>query len=79
MLDEIPKIEIEKISIEANSILVCYTDGIVELENNNRQIIHVGWNKTEVEGESGNWRSNWALRISECCFGDVQIVILKVL
>ena len=35
MLDEIPKIEIEKINIEANSILVCYTDGIVELENNN--------------------------------------------
>ena len=35
MLDEIPKIEIEKITIEANSILVCYTDGIVELENNN--------------------------------------------
>lgn len=35
MLEEIPKIEIEKFSIEPNSVLVCYTDGIVELENNN--------------------------------------------
>ena len=35
MLEEIPKIEIEKFRVEPNSILVCYTDGIVELENNN--------------------------------------------
>ena len=35
MLEEIPKIEIEKFRVEPNSVLVCYTDGIVELENNN--------------------------------------------
>ena len=35
MLEEIPKMEIEKFKVEPNSVLVCYTDGIVELENNN--------------------------------------------
>ncbi len=35
MLEEIPKIEIEKIKLLKDTILVCYTDGLVELENNN--------------------------------------------
>ena len=33
MLDKIPSIKVEKINIDKNDILVCYTDGIVELEN----------------------------------------------
>jgi sigma-B regulation protein RsbU (phosphoserine phosphatase) len=35
MLEEIPKIEIEKIKLHKNTVLICYTDGLVELENNN--------------------------------------------
>jgi sigma-B regulation protein RsbU (phosphoserine phosphatase) len=35
MLEEIPKIEIEKIKLLKHTILVCYTDGLVELENHN--------------------------------------------
>jgi phosphoserine phosphatase RsbU/P len=35
MLEEIPKIEIEKIKLKKDAILICYTDGLVELENNN--------------------------------------------
>lgn len=34
MLDEIPKIEKEKITLSKNSTVVLYTDGVVELENN---------------------------------------------
>ena len=33
MLEEIPKIEISKIQLKEDAILVCYTDGLVELEN----------------------------------------------
>ena len=35
MLEEIPKIELEKIILSDNTILICYTDGLVELENSN--------------------------------------------
>jgi len=35
MLDEIPSIDLGTISIKENNILICYTDGLVELENNN--------------------------------------------
>ena len=35
MLDEIPKIEVNKIQFQQDTVLVCYTDGLVELENNN--------------------------------------------
>ena len=35
MLDEIPKIEVNKIQFKEDTVLVCYTDGLVELENNN--------------------------------------------
>ena len=35
MLEEIPKIEIEKIKLKKDTILICYTDGLVELENSN--------------------------------------------
>jgi sigma-B regulation protein RsbU (phosphoserine phosphatase) len=35
MLEEIPKIEISKIQLKEDAILVCYTDGLVELENSN--------------------------------------------
>ena len=35
MLDEIPKIEVNKIQFHEDTVLVCYTDGLVELENNN--------------------------------------------
>ena len=35
MLEEIPKIEISKIKLKEDTILVCYTDGLVELENSN--------------------------------------------
>ena len=35
MLEEIPKIEIEKIKLKKDAILICYTDGLVELENSN--------------------------------------------
>lgn len=35
MLEKIPKIEIEKIQLTKNTILICYTDGLVELENAN--------------------------------------------
>ena len=33
MFDEIPDIEMEEIDIKPNDTLVCYTDGLVELEN----------------------------------------------
>ena len=35
MFDEIPSIEMEELSIKPNDTLVCYTDGLVELENEN--------------------------------------------
>ena len=35
MLEEIPKIEVHKIKFQQDTVLVCYTDGLVELENNN--------------------------------------------
>ena len=35
MLETIPKIELEKIKLSENTILICYTDGLVELENSN--------------------------------------------
>lgn len=35
MFDELPNIEVEEIEIHPNDILVCYTDGLVELENEN--------------------------------------------
>jgi|TARA_B100000524_G_scaffold348483_1_gene253373 sigma-B regulation protein RsbU (phosphoserine phosphatase) len=35
MLDEIPKIKISKIKLSEDTILICYTDGLVELENSN--------------------------------------------
>ena len=35
MLEEIPKIELCKINLTEDSILVCSTDGLVELENSN--------------------------------------------
>lgn len=34
MLDEIPVIEEEIVTIEPNTVIVCYTDGVVEVENN---------------------------------------------
>ena len=33
MLEKIPSIKVEKIHIDKNDVLICYTDGIVELEN----------------------------------------------
>ena len=35
MLEKIPKIEVSKIQFQKDTVLVCYTDGLVELENNN--------------------------------------------
>ena len=35
MLDEIPKIKISKIILSQDTILICYTDGLVELKNSN--------------------------------------------
>ena len=35
MLEKIPQVEIEKITLSENTILICYTDGLVELENSN--------------------------------------------
>tara|TARA_Y200000002_G_scaffold127006_1_gene104571 strand:- start:7932 stop:9176 length:1245 start_codon:yes stop_codon:yes gene_type:complete len=35
MLEEIPKITISKIKLAEDTILICYTDGLVELENSN--------------------------------------------
>ena len=35
MLEKIPQVEIEKITLNENTILICYTDGLVELENSN--------------------------------------------
>lgn len=33
MFDELPSVEVEEISIHTNDTLICYTDGLVELEN----------------------------------------------
>jgi len=35
MFDKIPEIEMEEIDIHPNDTLICYTDGLVELENEN--------------------------------------------
>ena len=35
MLEKIPKIEVSKIQFQQDTVLVCYTDGLVDLENNN--------------------------------------------
>jgi len=35
MLDELPVIQEGKMKIESKSVLICYTDGVVELENDN--------------------------------------------
>ncbi|RLD76529.1 MAG: hypothetical protein DRJ10_13420 [Bacteroidetes bacterium] len=37
MLDDIPKITVGKAHIAPGSKLICYTDGIVELENDNKE------------------------------------------
>ncbi len=37
MFDEIPSIEIEEIDIKRNDTLVCFTDGLVELENEDEE------------------------------------------
>lgn len=37
MLDEIPSIEEAQIYVPANSMLVCYTDGLTEIENENNE------------------------------------------
>ena len=58
MLEKIPKIEIEKIKLLKDTILVCYTDGLVELENNNNvafetdnlvKVIRKNFNQTMIE------------------------------
>ena len=36
MFDEIPKITVGEINIPSNSKIICYTDGLVELENENQ-------------------------------------------
>ena len=33
MFEKLPKVEMEELIIKPNDILVCYTDGLVELEN----------------------------------------------
>ena len=33
MFDKLPTIEMEEVTIKPNDVLVCYTDGLVELEN----------------------------------------------
>ena len=33
MFDQLPSIETEEITIGSGNVLVCYTDGLVELEN----------------------------------------------
>lgn len=37
MFEEIPKIEVGKTTIEPDSILICFTDGLVELENSEEE------------------------------------------
>ncbi len=37
MFDEIPEIEMEELDIRPNDTLICYTDGLVELENENEE------------------------------------------
>ena len=58
MLEKIPKIETEKIKLLKDTILVCYTDGLVELENNNNvvfetanlvKVIRKNFNQTMIE------------------------------
>jgi phosphoserine phosphatase RsbU/P len=41
MLEEIPHIEMEEIEIASNTTLVCYTDGLVELENKEGEAFEV--------------------------------------
>lgn len=41
MLEEIPQIEEEVLEIKPNTTLVCYTDGLVELENANEEAFEV--------------------------------------
>lgn len=41
MLEEIPHIEMEEIEIAPNTTLVCYTDGLVELENKEGEAFEV--------------------------------------
>ena len=35
MLDELPFLNLEKVKISSDDILICYTDGLVEIENDN--------------------------------------------
>ena len=37
MFDEIPKINLAKLTVSKGSKLICYTDGIAELENTNNE------------------------------------------
>ncbi len=41
MLDEIPKIEVGSIHLKPNSTFILYTDGVVELENNDGELFGV--------------------------------------
>ena len=55
MLDELPKVDEGIINIEPNSTLLCYTDGVVELENNKGQ--EYGLESLEELLKSGEYKS----------------------
>ncbi len=52
MFDEIPNIEVGETTIEPNSILICFTDGLVELENSEGEQFETERLKSIVNGNN---------------------------
>ncbi len=49
MLDELPNVEVGKIILHPDATLVCYTDGIIDLENKFGEVFNMEWVETVIQ------------------------------
>ncbi len=68
MFDEIPAIECEEIYIEPNSVLFTFTDGLVEIENEQEEAY-------EIENVIEELHKNYSISmhaLNECIFKKIK-------
>ncbi len=65
MFDKIPSIEQGEIKVEKNSILVCYTDGVIELENEKEEPFGMQKLKDMIENNSDKSMKELNKKISD--------------
>jgi len=51
MFDEIPRIKVGQFTVSRGSKLICYTDGIAELENNKKEMFGTGLMEQNMQKE----------------------------